>query len=296
MESPLFWLFLNFVSILVLAFFSMEEMACVSFNKVRLQFYVSQGNARAIHLNSLLQNPSKLFGTTLIGVNVATFVGSECARRFHESIGLPPDIAPLSQILLVIIFGELAPMFAARRYAENVALLGIPLLYLSALILTPVISLLGLISKLANRLFGGTEPHPYQLLTQDELQKVMEEHDEEHIYLQEGEEFNALTSNIFRLRGKLAKHVMMPLGKGKLFSSQATIQQIRSKWPLDENYILVFHKQTENIIGIVFLKDIINASANKKLHEFCSSPWFISLSTPVIQILKQSGRRVFTSK
>ena len=61
MESALYWLFLNLATIAILAFFSMEEMACVSFNKIRLQFYVAQGSQRAIWLNSLLQNPSRLF-------------------------------------------------------------------------------------------------------------------------------------------------------------------------------------------------------------------------------------------
>jgi len=104
----------------------MVEMACVSFNKVRLHYYVNQGNRRAIWLNYLLQHPFRLFGTTLIGVNVAMVVGSECSREFHSALGLSPDLAPLSQVIIVVIFAELAPMFAARHYAEHVAMLGAP--------------------------------------------------------------------------------------------------------------------------------------------------------------------------
>ncbi len=117
---------LNFLSIIMLAFYSMTEMACVSFNKVRLQYYVSKGMKRAIWLNALLQHPSRLFGTTLIGVNIAMFFGSEFSRQFYSSIGLNPDWSPLTQVILVVIFGELAPMFAARRYPEHVSILGIP--------------------------------------------------------------------------------------------------------------------------------------------------------------------------
>ena len=120
------WLLFNILSIVFLAFFSMAEMACISFNKIRMQFYVAQGSKRAKWLYALMQNPSRLFGTTLIGVNIATFVGSECARQFHSAIGLDPDLAPLSQVIIVIIFGELAPQFAARSYPENVAMLGAP--------------------------------------------------------------------------------------------------------------------------------------------------------------------------
>lgn len=288
-ESPLFWLLLNVLTIGVLAFFSMEEMACVSFNRVRLQFYISQGSKKAEKLNTLLQNPSSLFGTTLIGVNVATFVGSECARRFHEAIGLSPDLAPISQIFLVIVFGELAPMFAARRYSEHVAFLGVDLISLASKVLAPAIGLLSLISKLANHLFGGSELHPHLFLTQDELQKVIEEQEDERPR-QESEDFNAITSNIFRLRGKVARSVMTPLSKSKTFASQLSIGQVRSLCQDNENYLIVHHKSPTNIIGIVFIKDILRAEDHKKLHEFCSPPWFTGHLTPLLQILKQFRR------
>ena len=99
----------------------MIEMACVSFNKVRLEYYVSKGKKRALWLSFLLHHPAYLFGTTLIGVNVALIIGSECARRFYAALGLNPDLAALTQILLVLIFAEISPMFAGRRYAEHVA-------------------------------------------------------------------------------------------------------------------------------------------------------------------------------
>ncbi|MES2274306.1 MAG: DUF21 domain-containing protein, partial [Chlamydiota bacterium] len=68
------------------------------------------------------KRPSRLFGTTLIGINTALVFGSECARHIYESVHLDPDWAPLTQVLLVVIFGELAPMFAARRHPEQLAM------------------------------------------------------------------------------------------------------------------------------------------------------------------------------
>ena len=133
----------------------MLEMACVSFNKIRLQYYVSKGYKRAIWLNYLLQHPSRLFGTTLICVNVGLIVGSECSREFYSSIGLNPDWAPLTQVFFVVIFGELSPMFAARNYAENVAMLGVPLIYFSAKLMSPLLWATSLLSKLCNLLVGG---------------------------------------------------------------------------------------------------------------------------------------------
>src|SRR5690348_4151194 len=103
-SEALWWTFLNLISIIVLAFFSMEEMACVSFSRLRLHYYVSQGKRRALWLNYLLQEPTRLFTTTLLSVNAAMFIGSECARQSYIALGLSPDWAPVSQVILVVIF------------------------------------------------------------------------------------------------------------------------------------------------------------------------------------------------
>lgn len=289
-EQAFFWLFLNFFTIAVLAFFSMEEMASVSFNKIRLQYLIKQGSHRAEWLSYLLQNPSRLFGTTLIGVNVATIVGSECSRQFHQAIGINPDFAPLSQVIIVIIFGELAPLFAARSYSEHVALLGVPFIYIASKLLAPFIWILGLLSKLANYLTGGVEPHPELLLSKDELQRIIEEQDEEKGIAQEKADFNLITRNIFRVRDKTVKHVMTSLTEKPLISSQITIEKLRKSISDIPSYLLVYHKEINNIIGIVFIRDLIRAPALKKVRDYCQSPWFIAEKTPLFQIIKQFRR------
>lgn len=88
----------------------MLELAAVSFNRVRLEYYVSKKIKRAVWLHYLLQKPSRLFGTVMLGVNVALQVGSQSAREFYSSIGLDPNWAPLSQVFLVVILAELTPL------------------------------------------------------------------------------------------------------------------------------------------------------------------------------------------
>lgn len=289
MDLALFWLLFNFLTIAVLAFYSMEEMAFVSFNRVRLQYYVSQGSQRALWIHSLLKNPSKLFSTTLIGVNVATFVGSECAREFHTALGISPDLAPISQVMLVIVFGELAPMFAARRYSEHVALLGAPLIYFSSKILAPFIWILSLISKASNKIFGGHESTANLFLTQDELQKILEEQDDEACY-PESDEFTAITSNIFRLKGKFADQIMTPLSFDTAVPDQMSISQLKKHQSMMSKYLITYRNSLENVSGIIYIKDLLLASEGKKLLSFCQPPWFISSSTPLLEILKQFRR------
>lgn len=289
MSSALWWLSLNILSIVILSFYSMMEMACVSFNKVRLQYYLSKGQKRAIWLNFLLHNPARLFGTTLIGVNVALMVGSECAREFHIAIGVNPDLAPLSQVFIVLIFGELAPMFAARHYTEHVAMMGVPLVYASAKVMAPIIWVLGLISNFVNRLVGGQEASSNIFISRDELQKILEVQEEEHpTGIGKKEEFNVVVSNIFNLREKDASLIMESLESVQMLPANSPVLQYR-KVVLTTNqpYIPLYHQIRENIVGIVTPREVIKAPDHKRLRDFAKSPWFITKEAKVLALLKQ---------
>ena len=287
-NQAFFWLFCNLLSIVVLGFFSMQEMASVSFNKVRLQYYVSTGMKRAVWLNYLLQHPSRLFGTTLICVNFALVFGSECARQFHSSLGISPDLAPISQVVLVVIFGELAPMFAARHYPEHVAMLGVPIVYATAKLMTPFLWIVGWISYVCNYFVGGHETDPNIYLTQEELQKILEEKEEDESFRSETEDFNAITANIFLLRGKDARQVMEPIGNIPCLPSNSIVEQVSillKKVQVD--YIPIYHQEVANIIGIALPRDLVRIPNTKRVRDYARSPWFVTENTNVIELLKQ---------
>lgn len=285
-KTAFFWFTLNLISIAVLAFYSMMEMACVSFNKVRLQYYVSKNIKQAVWLNYLLENPSRLFGTTLIGVNIALFTGSECARQFYSSLGIDPDWAPLTQVILVVIFGELAPMFAARRFPEHMAMLGVPLIYLSAKIMTPFLWFLGGISKLCNLIIGGKEHESDIFLTQEELQKILEEQDED--YKGEHIDLNTIASNIFEARKKIARDIMQPLNTVPNVPVNTTVGMVRSiLGNSTANYALTYHQEPNHVVGIALPRDLVRAPDNRKIRDYSRPPWFVTEQTLLIQILNQ---------
>lgn len=289
--SALWWLSLNILSIAILAFFSMAEMACVSLNKVRLQYYVSKGVRRAIWLNFLMQHSTYLFGTTLIGVNLALMAGSEMSRQFHSAIGVSPDLAPLTQVIVVVIFGELAPMFAARRYAEHVALLSAPLLYVFGKLLTPILIVLSWIAKLANRFFSSGEATGSIFPTQEELQKILEEQEEELNSISKPSDFNLMVSRIFSLRGKDANQLKEPINNVPLFPSNSTVSHVRDILKRELfSFFLIYHRTPTNIVGIAFPRDLIRAGDQRRAREFCRAPWFVTQNTSAIQILKQFKR------
>jgi CBS domain containing-hemolysin-like protein len=276
------WMIATFAAIVVQALFALFEMASVSFSKIRLQYYVSQGNRRAERLFYLLQRPSRLFGTTLIGINAALQIGSECSRRFYEALHLNPDWAPLSQVLLVVIFGELAPLFAARRHPEQVAMALVPLMSVVARLLTPFIWAFDQLSRGIRSLVRAPAEgflHP----SKDEIKTAFEERGEDH--------FQRLISSVFQLKSQRAAELMLPIAQVQALASTATVADVRRRLAVRYVPLLpIYHRSLNNIVAIADVRKLLRAHEQQKVLELARPPWFVTQDTSVLQILDQFRR------
>lgn len=282
-----FYLLLTLLFVATQGMFAMLEMACVSFNKVRLQYYVGQKKLRAKWLSTLLSRPTYLFGATLIGVNASLQMGSECSRRFYESLGVNPDWAPLSQIILVIIFSELAPIFAGRRYAEHVAMLGVPILYVTSIIVRPFIWFFDIICHLINRLLRSPAREGI-FFSREELQHIFEQHKEEQ---RPSKEINNVVANILTLKGKVAKDLMKPLEAAQMIPSICNIGEMRTLLNYSYTAFLpIYERDPRHVLAIAYPRDLLRLSEEKKVRDHARPPWFITQNSSILQILKQFRR------
>lgn len=288
MHKTAFWLTLTLICILIQAFFAMMEMSAVSFNRVRLQYYVNKGSKRARWLYNLLQNPSRLFGTALFGVNCAMQIGSECSRRFYFAMGLNPDLAPLTQVFIVLVFAELTPLFAARKFSGQVIMAGIPILYTFSKILIPVTWSIGLISKSINYLITGSKEVHLMDITRDELQRALEEQSYEINSTDEDADFHLLVGNILNLQKQTATHLMTPLHQVSMISQSHSVTKIKEL--LDKSYhpfLPVYFQHRNNITGVLDTRDLIKAPQDQEAKDFGKPPWFMILDTSATEILNQ---------
>lgn len=284
MSEVRFYLLLTLLFLFVQGIFAMLEMACVSFNKVRLQYYVKQNIRRAKWLNYLLKRPTLLFGATLIGVNASLVIGSECSRRLYDALGVSPDWAPITQILLVLIFAELAPMFAGRRYAEHAAMLGVPILYVVSWILRPVIWLFDLICRGINILLGNPQTEGLYLSRED-LQHIFEKKEEES---RPTKEVNTVVSNIFSLKGKTAGQLITPLNQMQMVPAFCSIGEVRTL--LNYHYspfLPVYDRDPRQVQGIIYPRDLLRIPEENKVRNHARLAWFITEKSQIFHILKQ---------
>ena len=282
MNDVTFYFLLTVFSLVVQGFFSMLEMALMSFNRVNLQYYLSQGFKRAKWITTLLDHPSTFFGTTLIGVNTALQFGSEASRRLYISLGINPDFAPITQIIFVLIFAELAPMFAARKHAEQVSMLGVPLLIFFSSLLKPFLFLLDLFCRQLNKILKIKSASGL-CLSRDDLQKTLEIRGDDT-----KDRLNPVFVNIFTLSKKKAIDVMVPLGDFMVFKSDINISEFHAQLkhrPIP--FVPIYSTFRNNIIGILFSRDLIRFSGKTSIQSLIKKPWFISETSKLMDILKQ---------
>jgi len=276
-HNALFWLVGTIFWTMVMSFYSTQEMATISCNKLRLEYYVKSGKRWAIWLQYLIEHPTILFSTTLIGVNVALMASSECARELYHSLGLNPNLAPLTHIPFILLFGELVPMFAARTHPEHMSRLGIPFLYLSAKLLTPLAKIVEFFFRHISRKIGGKEAQETTaFLSREELQKLIEEH--ETGPTQEREQgFDAIIGNIFALRNKQAFQLMEKLHNVPCMSSHTTVEAVREFFKKnEERYILVYRHSPQKIVGLILPQDLLPFSDTKKIGEAIRTCSFVT--------------------
>ena len=74
-----------FILIFIQGFFANSEMAMVSSNRIRLQFLANQGNRKAMIIQRLINQPDRLFGTTLVGINLATVCATIITKYYFHT-------------------------------------------------------------------------------------------------------------------------------------------------------------------------------------------------------------------
>lgn len=83
---------------------------------------------------------------------------------------------------------------------------------------------------------------------------------------------------------------MDPLENVFMIPSNTTVAQVHHLLLPNMAYVPLYHKEHSNIVGIAFVRDLIKAPFGKRVRDYSRSPWFITESTPLIQIMKQFRR------
>ncbi|APM39366.1 hemolysin family protein [Clostridium kluyveri] len=262
---------LGLIALLTLlnAFFASAEMAIVSLNKTRIKLLAEQSNKKAQLLEKLLKEPTKFLSTIQVGITLAGFFSSASAAtgisyrigNYLDKLNVPYGqeisffLVTIILSYIMLVFGELFPKRVALQRSEEIAMLSIrPILFVSKLAI-PFVKLLSISTNLLIRITGMNSSNLEEKVSIEEIRSLVEIGQENGVINSTEKE---MINSIFEFDDKLAEEVMTPRTEVYLINIDKPLSEYIDEL-LQKRYsrIPVFEGDSDNIIGILYMKDFI---------------------------------------
>jgi len=262
--------------ILLSAFFSSAETAMTTVNRIRIQALMEQGDKRAIILDKVISNSSKMLSTILIGNNIVNISASSLVTTLTIQVlgNVYVGAATGALTLIILLFGEITPKTLAALHAEKIALSYAKIIYFLTILLTPVVFIVG---KLANgvmyllRVDPNAKANP---MTEHELRTLVNVSQEDGVIEREEKQ---MIYNVFDFGDSTAKDVMIPRIDMTFVDINATYDELMEIFREDmHTRFPVYEENTDNIIGIINIKDLILYPKNQEfsIQNILREPYF----------------------
>ncbi|MCR3761381.1 hemolysin family protein [Clostridium felsineum] len=254
---------------LVNAFFSSAEMSIVSLNKTKLKVLAEEGNKKAQILQRLIKEPTKFLSTVQVGITLASFFSSASAATglsdrfgsYLQKMNIPygSQIAFVLVTLVLsyftLVFGELFPKRIALQKSQKIAMFSArPILYVSK-ITVPFVKLLSASTNILLKLTGMNMVKLEEKVSIEEIKSIVEA-GQEYGVINEAEK--EMINSIFEFDDKAAEEVMTPRTEVYLINIDKPLKEyIDELLEVKYSRIPVFEGDSDNIIGILYMKDFI---------------------------------------
>jgi len=310
LQSTLFELIIVFVFIFLNSIFVAMEFSIIRVRSSELEPMVEEGSRKAKMVKDIKEHIDWYISATQLGITLVNLI----LGYMMEGVVTDKIISPLLKILNIdipivrtgsfilgvltityfaVTVGEIIPKSVAIKYSKKVSLwLAMPLIIFYR-IFKPFIWLFNESANGILRLFG-IEP-----ITKDEIT-----HSEEEIrfLIDEGRKTGVIDSTehqliekIFDFNDKTAKDIMIPRNRVIAIDIDDAREKILQTI-IDEGYsrIPVYKETIDNIIGVIYSKDLISAAEHRQLivlQDILRPANFIPETKHIGEILKEFQKK-----
>lgn len=261
---------------------------------MKIRHFAEEGNHRAKRTLRLIDNPSKLISTLLIGNNIVNIFASALAtlvaiNRF--GVGATA-IATSILTIVIIIFGEITPKSFATQYAEKVAMAYSRPVGILMVLLTPFVIIFYSIASAIIKLFGGNINQGHPLVTEAELKTMMDVGSEEGVFEEEEKE---MVFNIFDFGDLQVKDVMVQRVDIIAIDVAADYEEIKEIITKEQfSRFPVYKEDIDDIIGVLNVKDLLFLSDEEKenfdLRKYIREPYYAYEFKRIPELFKELKR------
>lgn len=279
--------------IILSGIFSASETALTAFRSTYLEEIEWKHPKEAKLLRNWLKYPNEILTGMLLGNNIVNILASSIATAVTLNLmgnnSTSILISTIVMTIIILIFGEITPKIIAKNNSVTISRWVIKPVYYLSVIAKPIVFILMGISKIIGRLFGIEIKDEALMITEKDIISFVNVGEAEGI-IEEGEK--EMIHSIFEFGETTAKEVMTPRTSMYSIEASKTIEEIWDEL-LETGFsrIPVYEDTIDDIIGILYVKDILNSvkkgETERKIKEFVRIPYFVPETKSIIEILKE---------
>lgn len=308
-ESILFEVILVLLIIFANAFFVAAEFAIVKVRSTQIQPLAESNNKRAKVTVKILSNLDAYLSASQVGITMTSlglgWVGEPVTAKLLSPLftmfGMtnPQTIHTLSIIIgfifltfLHISLGEQAPKMLAIKSPKSVSLIVAIPLNLFYITFKPIVWMLNHAANFILRLIGIQQvPDSERINSEEELRLLISEGRKSGAIDQTEHQ---LIEKIFEFNDKQASEIMVPRNHMIAINLEDSREEIFQK-VTEEGFsrIPVYKETIDNIVGIIYTKDLISASEHRELialQDIIRPAFFVSSTKQIGNLLKEMQR------
>lgn len=284
----MFNILLTLVLIGFWAFFSGTETAFISTNKIKLRSLKQKNNKRAVIAHFLLEKPERLLSTTLIGTNLCLVTAANlAARTFFKLYETPKPFLSLFIItILSLIVCEILPKNLGIKRSLSFTLNAAILMYFFYILFFPFGKIFSFLVTIIIRITGyrytGFGPG---IFSHKKDIKILLRTSLRNKFKREHTRFFIETLDIGR---RTIADIMIPLVEIKGIEVNSSIQKVLNYFKKNKsNFAPVYEERIDNIVGVVFVSDVLEYREVFSLKKLLRKPVFIPENKKIYQLYKE---------
>lgn len=277
------------ISLVLTFYFSGTETAFLSVNRVRIELWRRQKNRAAEIIFKFLLKPERFIYTTLIGNNIANVAFASYATIYLNHY-FDEKVTWLLITTVTIIIGEIIPKTLFRSLADWVVRKVAYLLQFFYYLFLPVIWMVNHISRIVLRFFKYSHSEFNDFFSKRDIEILIRE---SRKYADLDEEESKILARLFNFSSLRVREAQIPRTEIIAVEENTSLDDLTTIFQKSGfTKIPVFRENLDNIIGVVFLKDLFLQP--QSLQEMIRDIMFVPETKRTLQLMREFRKENIT--
>ncbi len=265
-------------------FFSGSEIAVVSADRQRLRARAEEGHRGARHVLAMLDRPSYLLGTCLVGTNISVVATTTLSTL--ALVRLWPDYGDAAAVVLavplVLVLGELVPKSVYQHHADRIAPVVIYPLRFFSWAFSPALIVLEFLERL---LVGDA---PAGVVSREDILRLLRGGG--HVAIDK--EDKALIRRVFAFTEARVEEAMVPLIDVVMLEESAPARAaIATMNEHGHSRLPIYQQRVDAVTGVVHTADLLHlVDLDTPVRDVMRTPKFVPESKRVEELFLEFRR------